>query len=171
MSRKFPIKSREWHENSLREMDTYDPDDKEAQILIAWHSTAANYWLFGEFHDLDGPAVEGPTGPIEIKREFQLALDEYGNPYMRHFAKDGPDVQTLAKFDAKGVTLRDVTIRVKGDRITYSIPDTVDQGGAIRQYYGPLAELLKMNPLSEPVLKSDIQEACEIHVREGGVSE
>jgi hypothetical protein len=150
-------------------MDTFDLNDLEAKILVAWHSTAANFWQYGEFHDLDGPAAEVNGKPCLIEREFQLGIDEYGNPFMRHFLVIPG--YTLRKFDVGGVTLRDVTIRYQGDRIGYSIPDTVDQGGAVRQFRLPLGTLLSDNELSKPVLKSDIQAAVETHAKEGGLSE
>ena len=171
MSRSFPIHSREWHEEALRDLDTFDPSDREAQILITWHSTAANYWQYGEFHDLDGPAAEVDGKPVRIKPFFQLGIDDNGYPFMRHFPLDEV-VQTLDYFDVGGIRLRDVTITSQANgRVSYRVPDCVDQGGAIRQFRVSPNKLLAEYPLTDPVLKSDIQEACETHVREGGLSE
>jgi hypothetical protein len=168
MSRTFPIKDRDFHVSSLTKLDEYDLADGEVKILIAWHSSAINYLDFGAFHDIDGPAAEVDGKPTAIAREFQLGIDSNGYPFMRHFAKTVSEY-TLDRFDVQGVTLRDVTIRTKGDRITYSIPYTVDQGGAVRQFVRPPTPT--SGELTQPVLKSDIQAAVEIHAKEGGLSE
>lgn len=167
MSRTFPIKDRDFHVSSLRALDQIRTH--EIQILVTWHSTAINYLDYGAFHDLGGPAAEVDGKPVLIKREFQLGIDDDGYPFMRYFLESPESSQTLERFDVAGVTLRDVTIVAKPDRISYRIPDTIDQGGAIRQFKQPFK--IGQNDLTPPVLKSDIQEACEAHVKEGGLSE
>lgn len=180
MVNKYPIKDRQFHEDALRELDEFDPKDPSARIKVAYHSTAVNFLQYGAFHDIDGPAAEVDGKPVKIKPFFQLAIDSNGYPFMRFFPDQYERTQTLEFFDVGGVRLRDVTIVEKPDSVSYRIPDTVDQGGAIRQFEKPFSDFFdtkgkpgeeRTNRLSDPVLKSDIQEACQIHVREGGLSD
>ena len=165
---KFPVKDHYFHERSLRKLDEYDITDVEVRILIAWHCTAINYLDYGAYYDMDGPAAVRDGKPVPIKPEFQLGIDPDGNPFMRHFPAFTE--YTLERFDVQGVTLRDVTIRVEGDKVTYRVPDAVDQGGAIRQIMG-YEDRITGDMLSKPVLKSDIKSAVELHYNEGGISE
>jgi len=171
MSRKFPIKDRQYHEDELRKID-FDPRSpiaKEDLVEVTYHSSAINYLEYGAFYDIDGPAAEVHGSPTPIKPEFQLALDPNGSPFMRYVV-EGMKSQKLERFDVNGVQLRDVVIRELNGKVTYTIPDSIDQGGAIRQFLAP-QDKVDGKMVTPPVLKSDILEACKIHLTEGGISE
>jgi hypothetical protein len=91
MPKEFPIQDIQWHEEALRSMPDFELSDREATISVCWHSTAIAYLHYGAFHGLDGPGVEIDKVPVRIKPYFQLGIDSYKQPFMRHFLPETLD--------------------------------------------------------------------------------
>lgn len=84
---KFPIVDLEFHKKALESLSPAQATSRAYIVEITYHTTAAAYLEYGAFHGM-GAAVEIDGNPTEIHPEFQLGIDEYGNPFMRHFTKE-----------------------------------------------------------------------------------